>query len=104
VVATTAGTTGVRSIFLADDRSVTVTTALTVRMLSGWLTASDAVRILAGGGRLAVVVVATGGHFAAVVGATRQQKSSRWLRHALRVFYVHTPCRSSPPSSTGSAR
>ena len=38
-VTTTAGTTGTPGIFLADQRALAVTTALSARMLGTWLTA-----------------------------------------------------------------
>ena len=65
-VATTSGTTGVRGLFLVDDRSMAVTSAM------AW-------RILTRGGRLAMVV-ATGGHFAsgaAAAGLRRGRAASR---------------------------
>ena len=66
---TTSGTTGTRGI----DRSFTVTSALALRMLSSWLTPKDVLRLLAGGGRMAMVN-AMGGHFASAVAATRLRK------------------------------
>lgn len=72
-VATTSGTTGTHGIFLLDDRSMAVTTALAFRMLSAWLTARDVIGILARGGRLAMVN-AMGGHFASAVAATRLRR------------------------------
>jgi phenylacetate-CoA ligase len=89
-VITTSGTTGLRGIFVVDDRSMAVTNALAVRMMSAWLGARDVVRILAGGGRTAMVI-ATGGHFATTVAAARLRKGSRWRRKAIEVFPVHTP-------------
>jgi len=47
-------------------------------------------RLLAGGGRLAMVI-ATGGHFASVVAATRLRQSSRRRARAIQVFPVDTP-------------
>ncbi|MFC4986750.1 hypothetical protein [Saliphagus infecundisoli] len=75
-VSITSGTTGTRGIFLQDDRALAVTKALAVRMMSDWLTASDLLRILAGGGRLAMVN-ATGGHFASATAAARLRTGSR---------------------------
>lgn len=86
----TSGTTGRRGLFLMDDRTMAVTTALTVRMLSAWLGAGDVIKILAGGGRMAMVN-ATGGHFASAVAAARLRKTSRRRRRAIRVFGVDTP-------------
>jgi phenylacetate-CoA ligase len=84
---TTSGTTGTRGIFLLDDRSMAVTSALAFRMLSAWLEVSDVVRILAGGGRMAMVN-AMGGHFASAVAATRLRKR---FSKAIRVFPVDGP-------------
>ena len=86
-VATTSGTTGTRGIFLLDDLSFAVTSALAFRMVSAWLTAGEVLRIIAGGGHLAMVN-AMGGHFASAVAATR-------LRHRsdkrIQAFPVHLP-------------
>jgi len=86
-VAITSGTTGTQGIFLIDDRSLAVTTALVVRMLSAWLNAGDVIRIIAGGGRMAQVI-ATGGHFASMVAAIRLRKRRG---EAIQVFSVSTP-------------
>jgi phenylacetate-CoA ligase len=89
-VTTTSGTTGSRGMFLLDNRSLLVASALTVRMLSSWLRFGDIVKILAGGARIAMVI-ATGGHFASSVAAQRLQMGSRWRRKIIEVFPVHTP-------------
>lgn len=86
---TTSGTTGTRGVFVLDDRSMAVTTAMAFRMLTAWLGAGDFVRIVAGGGRMAMVM-ATGGHFASAVAAARLKKS-RGRR--LEVLSVHMPLR-----------
>ncbi len=88
-LATTSGTTGTPGIFLLDDRTLSVTNALAVRMLSAWLGVGDVVRILAGSGRMSMVM-ATGGHFASTVAAARL-RMSRWGRKALQVLSVHMP-------------
>ena len=62
-VATTSGTIGTPGIFLPDDRTLSVTNALALRMLGGWLSCGDVIRIIVGGGRT-VTVIANGGHFA----------------------------------------
>lgn len=72
-LATTSGTTGRRGIFLLDDRSMAVTNAVAVRMLTSWLTGLDLLKLLIGGGRMAMVM-ATGGHFASTVAAARLQR------------------------------
>jgi phenylacetate-CoA ligase len=84
---TTSGTTGTRGVFVLDDRSMTVTSAMAFRMLTAWLGAGDFIRIVAGGGRMAMVM-ATGGHFASAVAAARLKKS-RGRR--LEVLSVHMP-------------
>ena len=68
---TTSGTTGTRGVFVLDDRSMTVTSAMAFRMLTAWLGAGDFIRIVAGGGRMAMVM-ATGGHFASAVTALNE--------------------------------
>lgn len=87
IVATTSGTTGTRAIFVLDDRSLAVTEALALRMLSAWLGIGDIIRIIVGGGRMAMVM-ATGGHFASAVAAALLRK--RWSKR-IQVLSVHTP-------------
>ena len=89
LLATTSGTTGTPGIFLLDDRSLAVTNALVLRTLSAWLGIGDVIRILAGGGRISMVM-ATGGHFASAIAAARLRKS-RWGRRAVQMLSVHTP-------------
>ncbi|MBB5748001.1 phenylacetate--CoA ligase family protein [Micrococcus sp. TA1] len=87
-VATSSGTTGVRGLYLLDDRSMAVTAAMAGRMLHDWLTPTDLVRILTRGGRLAVVA-ATGAHFASgavTAGLRRGPAAAR-----IGVFSVHDP-------------
>ena len=78
---TTSGTTGTPGIFLWDEYSMTVTYVLALRMLSAWLRIHDVFRIIAHGGRVAMVC-ATGGHYAeAVAGARlRQQRGSQAIQ------------------------
>lgn len=84
---TTSGTTGTPGIFLLDDRTMAVTTALMSRLLSAWLDLGDILRILAGRGHLAMVN-AMGGHFASAVAATRLR---RRRGEGVRVFPVDMP-------------
>jgi phenylacetate-CoA ligase len=84
---TTSGTTGARGIFAIDQRSMAVTTALALRMLSGWLGFRDAARAVAARARMAMIM-ATGGHFASAVAAARL-KARRGS--AVEVLSVHTP-------------
>lgn len=87
-VATTSGTTGTRGLFLIDNHSLTVATAVSVRMFRSWLSARDLLKIVRGGGRL-TMVVATGGHFATAVAAT-QLRTSPLGRRIISVLSVHT--------------
>ena len=93
-VATTSGTTGARGIFVMDDRSLAVTSALATRMLGAWLGVGDVFRIAARGGRTAMVM-ATGGHFASAVAAARLRRRGGRLAslraRAIGVFPVQTP-------------
>ncbi|GAA4392867.1 phenylacetate--CoA ligase family protein [Brevibacterium pityocampae] len=88
-VGTTSGTTGTRGIFLLDERSLAVTTALLARLLSAWLTPADLLRIIARGGRVAMIT-ATGGHYASLAAAAALRRN-RLVRSRIGVFGVHTP-------------
>ena len=88
-VATTSGTTGARGIFVLDERTMRVTSAVALRMLSAWLSAGDIPRIIVRGGRIAMVM-ATGGHFASAVAAGRMRSSER-KRKRIGVFPADTP-------------
>jgi len=89
-IATTSGTTGTRGIFLQDDRSDAIAAALSAYMMLTWLNAVDLIRILASGGRSALLI-ATGGHFAGFAGFTRLRKSSRWRTRVPKIFSVYMP-------------
>lgn len=82
---TTSGTTGTRGVFVLDQRSMAVTSAMAVRMLTAWLGPVDVLRILGTHGRMAMIM-ATGGHFAPAVAAARMRKT-RGKR--LEVLSVH---------------
>ncbi|CRK55329.1 Coenzyme F390 synthetase [Alloactinosynnema sp. L-07] len=86
---TTSGTTGTRGLFLLDQRSLAVTTALGARMLGAWLSPADVVRIAARGGRIAMVN-ATGGHFASAVAAAGLRRNPL-RRRRIGVFPVQLP-------------
>lgn len=88
-VATTSGTTGTRGIFLADNRSLRVTSALALWLLSSWLDIGDILKILAGRGHFSMVM-ATGGHFATTVAAARLQRSRLGAR-TVQVLSVRMP-------------
>lgn len=90
IVITTSGTTGTPGIFIQDERSLAVTNVLAALVMKSWLNARDIIRIIAGGGRVAMVI-ATGGHFATTVAATRMRQSS-WLgARMVQVFPVQMP-------------
>ena len=86
-VATTSGTTGLQGVFLIDDRSFAVSTAMAARMLGAWLSAGDVARVLVRGRRLAMVN-AIGGHFASAIAATRLRRRAP---SRVRVFPVDAP-------------
>lgn len=72
-VMTTSGTTGRRGIFVVDDRTMAVVTAMMLRWIGDWLSAGDVLKIIARRGRMAMVM-ATGGHFASAIAAARLKK------------------------------
>lgn len=89
-VATTSGTTGQQGIFLMDNRALAVDSALTLRMLSSWLTSGDLLKLIAMGGRSAALV-ATGGHFISLVNAAKARKTSGIGRKGIQIFSVQMP-------------
>jgi phenylacetate-coenzyme A ligase PaaK-like adenylate-forming protein len=89
LVATTSGSTGVRGLFLGDQRSETVQLALGGRTRAG-LGVGGGLRVLARGGRTAVIA-ATGGHFFSAASTTRFRLDHPWLGRILRVFSVNQP-------------
>ncbi|CEJ16005.1 hypothetical protein BN1110_06356 [bacterium YEK0313] len=86
-VMTTSGTTGRRGIFVVDDRTMAVVTAMMLRWVGDWLSPSDYLKIVARRGRMAMVM-ATGGHFASAVAAARLKK--RRGKH-VEVLSAHMP-------------
>jgi phenylacetate-coenzyme A ligase PaaK-like adenylate-forming protein len=86
-VATTSGTTGTRGLFLLDERALGVANVVGARVLSSWLRPAVLPRLLAGRGRVAMVV-ATGGHFASAAAAARLGAGSS--AGGRRVFGVDT--------------
>lgn len=84
---TTSGSTGTPGVFLLDDRTMTVTSALAWRMLSTWISLRDLIRIVARCGRM-TMVMATGGHFASAVAAARLRKRRG---SKIQILSVHTP-------------
>ncbi|MGQ1839903.1 phenylacetate--CoA ligase family protein [Kocuria turfanensis] len=90
LVATTAGTTGVRGVFVLDDRYRAVTSGLMARLSADWLSPREVVRLVVRGGRFAAVV-ATGGHFLAVATSTREQRERPRRHRRLRILSIHRP-------------
>lgn len=88
-VATTSGTTGTPGIFVIDDGAMRVTSALMLRMLRTWLGAGDVAKIVARGGRLAMVA-GIGHHSATSVAAARLLKSPA-MRKRVQLLSVKTP-------------
>ncbi|WP_020663736.1 coenzyme F390 synthetase [Amycolatopsis benzoatilytica] len=89
LAATTSGTSGVRGLFLLDERALGMETALGSRAAS-LLGAGDAIRMLARGGRTAIVT-APGGHFYTVAATALFQLDHPWLGRMMRVFSVRQP-------------
>ncbi|GAA4586056.1 coenzyme F390 synthetase [Planotetraspora phitsanulokensis] len=89
LVVTTSGTSGLRGIFLLDKQGVAVGTAVGQRARAG-LGIGDAVRLLRGGGRTAIVS-APGGHFSTVATAARFRRDHPRLSWMLREFSIHQP-------------
>lgn len=90
LVATTSGTTGTRGIFLMDDRAMAVNNALDIRLYADTLGVGDLIRILASGGRMAMVI-ATGGHFVGAALVSGVIKSGLPIARGMRIFPVHMP-------------
>lgn len=88
-LATTSGTTGSPGIFVTDDNAMRVTSALMLRMLQEWLGVGDLLKVVAAGGRLAMVAD-VGHHSATSVAAARLQKSPA-RRKRIQLLSVRTP-------------
>lgn len=89
LVATTSGTSGLRGLFVLDELSMAVHTAVGSRA-SGALGVGGAVRALARGGRTAIVT-APGGHFSTVASAAWFRRERPMLGRILRVFSINQP-------------
>lgn len=90
LLATTSGTTGTHGVFVIDDRAARVNAALTTPMALSWLGAGGVARLLARGGRIAMVV-ATGGHSFGAASTARLASTSPRISRAVRVFPADTP-------------
>ncbi|WP_020575735.1 phenylacetate--CoA ligase family protein [Actinopolymorpha alba] len=89
LVATTSGTSGLRGLFVIDDRYQAVHTALGSRV-GGVMGARDLIRMITRAGRTAIVS-APGGHFFTVAGAARFRLDHPRLGRLTRVFSIHQP-------------
>ncbi|MGV9771756.1 hypothetical protein [Streptosporangium sp. NPDC003464] len=89
LVVTTTGTSGLRGLFVLDERNLAVHTAVGLRT-GGGLAARDVVRTLARVGRTAIVT-APGGHFATVAAPARLALDRPWLGRMMRVFPINQP-------------
>ncbi|HRO31239.1 MULTISPECIES: phenylacetate--CoA ligase family protein [Micrococcaceae] len=90
LVATTAGTTGTRGMFVLDDRYWAATSGLMAQLTQDWLSARQVLALMVHGGRFAGVV-ATGGHFLSVAASTREQRERPRRHRGLRILSIHRP-------------
>ena len=90
-VVTTSGTSGTRGVFVQDDRTYAVLSAITVARAAGsWLSGRDYLAMLRRGNRVAAVW-AVGGHFAGYSTARRLIRERPIRRRSIRIVSVHTP-------------
>lgn len=89
LVATSSGTSGLRGLYVLDERTMAVETALGSRAGS-LLGVREIFRTLTRGGRTAVVT-APGGHFYTVAGTARFQLDHPRLGRRMRVFSISLP-------------
>jgi phenylacetate-coenzyme A ligase PaaK-like adenylate-forming protein len=89
LVATTSGTSGLRGLFVLDEQNLAVGNAVGSRARGG-LGVRDVIRILARGGRTAIVA-APGGHFFTVAATERFRRESPRLGRMMRVFPTDQP-------------
>lgn len=90
LVATTAGTTGTRGLFVLDDRYWAAISGLMARVTADWLSLREVVRLVARGGGFAGIV-ATGGHFLSVASSMRERRENPRRHRRLRILSVHRP-------------
>ncbi|MEV0387993.1 hypothetical protein [Nonomuraea sp. NPDC050643] len=87
LVVTTSGTSGLRGLFVQDERNLAVHLAVGMRNRDV-LGFGALVRVLARAGRTAIVT-APGGHFATVAGPARFRLERPRLGRMMRVFSIH---------------
>lgn len=88
--AITSGSTGTRGIFLLDERAMSVSFAMDIRLYRQTLTASDVAKILARGGQIAAIVE-TDCHSLSIILATLYRKSGKLLGRAIHILPVTMP-------------
>lgn len=84
----TSGTTGRPGLFLTDERTMSVVSAMALRTMTAWLGFGDFVRIVRGGSRAAFSVAP--GHTPTGIPAARSQRSARGRKRFLPMP-VHMP-------------
>lgn len=89
LVATSSGTSGLRGLYVLDERSTTIESALGARA-SGVLGVRDLLRMVTRVGRTAIVT-APGGHFYSVAGTARFQRDHPRLGRMMRFFSINRP-------------
>ncbi|MCO1661011.1 phenylacetate--CoA ligase family protein [Pseudonocardia humida] len=91
-IVTTSGTSGVRGVFVQDERMVRVLTAITVGRSTGQFLRGprDYARLLRNGGRTAALW-ATDGHYAGYATARRLLAERPARRRSIRIVSVHRP-------------
>ncbi|MDG4810838.1 phenylacetate--CoA ligase family protein [Micromonospora sp. WMMD1120] len=90
-VVTTSGTSGLRGVFVQDDRTYAVLSGITVARASGsWLGGRDYLTMLLRGNKVAAIW-AVGGHFAGYSTAQRLIRERPIRKRSIRIFSVHSP-------------
>jgi phenylacetate-coenzyme A ligase PaaK-like adenylate-forming protein len=89
LVATTSGTSGLRGLFVLDERNQAVHTSLGSRAMAA-LGVGDVVRTITHLGRTAVIA-ASGGHFLTTASTARFRQDSRLAGQIMRVFPLNQP-------------
>jgi phenylacetate-CoA ligase len=89
LVATSSGTSGLRGLYVLDERSTTIESALSTRV-GGMVGVRDLARMAARGGRTAILT-APGGHFYTVAGTARFQREHPRLGKRMRFFAIDLP-------------
>ncbi|GAB3431749.1 phenylacetate--CoA ligase family protein [Flindersiella endophytica] len=89
LVATSSGTSGLRGLYILDERSTSIEAALGSRA-GGLLGLQEILRMATHAGRTAIVT-APGGHFYSVAGTARFQRDHPHLGKMMRLFSIDQP-------------